>query len=144
MRKANKAVDAVLEQLAPGQGDVLKQELFRQLVEVDVVEELNGAVRNAVGNVKVQLLSLIAGKKEGKYQYTINELQTMFPGTTKHYIGCARKCSKNGKIGIPIEPGKYYRKTLKNYQIDHFLAFIQLGGFVQDVASGTRNVKFLI
>ena len=107
MRKANKAVDAVLEQLAPGQGDVLKQELFRQLVEVDVVEELNGAVRNAVGNVKVQLLSLIAGKKEGKYQYTINELQTMFPGTTKHYIGRARKHAKNRKIGIPIKPGKY-------------------------------------
>ena len=30
---------------------------------------------------------------------------------------------------------------MKNYQIDHFLAFIQLGGFVQDVASRACNVK---
>ena len=140
LRKANKAIDVVLDNIAPGQGNLLKKDLFRQHVEIDIIFELKIAVTSSIGNVKVQLLSIIAGKKNGKYTYTIKELQQMFPGTSKYFIERARKHAENGKIGIPIEPGRYYRKRLKYYRIDHFLYFIQHGGFVQDVASGTRSV----
>ena len=49
----------------------------------------------------------------------------MFPGTSKHYIEMAGKHAAAGKVGVPIEPGKYYRKKLTDNQIDHFLDFIQ-------------------
>ena len=47
------------------------------------------------------------------------------------------------KAGMPIEPGNYSLKKLNNAQINHFLEFLQCGGVVQDVASGTRSVKLL-
>ena len=97
-------------------------------------------MQSAVGNVKIQLISIVAGKVDGKYQYTINQLENMFPGTTKHYIEKARLHACAGKVGMPIEPGVYCRQRLKDYQVDHFLDFMQQGGFVQDVASGTRRV----
>ena len=72
-------------------------------VELNVLDELKVAVSTATGNVKVQLLALVAGKKEGSgsYMYTISELQ-MFPETTKHYIDRARKYAASGKIGNMI------------------------------------------
>ena len=140
IRKGKVAVDAVLEKIAPGQGNVLKQEIFKNNVEIDINEHLKEALTSAVGNVKIQLLSIVAGKDGGKYMYTIQQLQDIFPGTSKHYIEQARKHAANRKIGMPIEAGKYCRKRLADQQINHFLDFIQYGGLVQDVASGTRQV----
>ena len=42
--------------------------------------------------------------------------------------------------GIPIEPGRFFRKKLCDAEINRFLDFIQYSGIIQDVASGTRNV----
>ena len=55
-----------------------------------------------------------------------------------------RKARQHAAItisGAANEPGKYTRKKLKDAQINHFLDFLQHGGVMQDVASGTRTVK---
>ena len=142
VNKAIKAVDAVLENVAPGQGHILKDEIFKRHRILDLTKEIKESVESAVGNVKVQLLSLVAGKNEdGEYHHTINEIMSMFPGVTKHYVERARKHAGAGKTGVPIVPGVYTRKKLTDDQINHFLDFMQYGNLVQDVASGTRNVK---
>ena len=141
VNKATKAIDVVLEQIAPGQGETLKEEIFKKYTELDIPRQIKDAVLSANGNVRIQLLSLVAGaKEEGKYVYTINDLMTMFPGVSKYYVEMARAHAKDGKVGLPITPGKYTRKKLKDSQIHHFLDFLQYSKLVQDVASGTRNV----
>ena len=42
---------------------------------------------------------------------------------------------------MPIEPGHYSRKKLSDAQSYNLLDFLQYGGVMQDVASGTRSVK---
>lgn len=44
-------------------------------------------------------------------------------------------------LGRPLEPGKFSRNKLTSSQINHFLDFLQFGGVIQDVASGTRTVE---
>ena len=141
LRKADKAVDTVLEEIAPGQGSLLKKELLKQNRVIDFNKELKKSIENAVGNVKIQLLSLVAGRDEdGHYHHTTEELLQIFPSATKHYIEMARKHAGKGATGMPIVPAVYTRKKLKDYQIDHFLDFMQFSNLIQDVASGTRTV----
>ena len=141
VRKAMKAIDVVLEEIAPGQSSELKEEIFKKHVELDVPKQIRDAVVNANGNVKIQLLSLVAGRDtEGHYKFTIDEMLQMFPGVTKHYVEMARNHANAEKVGLPITPGKYTRKRLQDSQINHFLDFLQHGNLVQDVASGTRSV----
>ena len=65
----------------------------------------------------------------------------MFQGISSKDAKKARQHAANTTPGAPIEPGKYTRKKLKDAQINHFLDFLQHGGVMQDVASGTRTVK---
>ena len=46
------------------------------------------------------------------------------------------------KAGMVIEPGHYKHQKLKDAQINHFLDFLQYGGVMQGVTSGTRSVKY--
>ena len=81
------------------------------------------------------------GKSEDRYKYSITELMKTFPGVTKCQVEKARKHANLALAGIPIEPGKYHRSRVSEAEINLFLDFIQFGGLVQDVASGTRSVK---
>ena len=127
--------------MAPGQGYILKDEIFKRFTILDMSKEITESDESAVGNVKIQLLSLVAGKNEdGEYQHTIGEVMNMFSGVSKHYEEVARKHAADGKTGMPIVSQKYTRKRLTDNQIKHFLDFVQYSKLVQDVASGTRNV----
>ena len=142
VKKAIKAINVVLEEIAPGQSSALRNEIFKRHVEIDIPKQIKDAVLKANGNVKIQLLSLVSGRnKEGRYNFTIEEIMSMFPGVSKHYVQMARNHVQTEKVGLPIISQKYKRKTLKDSQIHHFLDFIQQSNLVQDVASGTRTVS---
>ena len=120
----------------------LKKSFAETSNESDFTKALQDAVSTASSvNTKVQLLSILCGKYEDNYKFSISQLLEMFPNVTKHQIERARKHASLGLGGIPIEPGKYFRTKVTDDQINHFLDFIQYGGLVQDVASGTRLVK---
>ena len=141
------AIDNVLYTIAPGQIEELKKECFeqedREKEEKDLFSCLSSAIRDAPGrNTKIQLLSVVCKKDvHGSYIYNQNELIQKFQGIILHDIKQARKHASQDKCGMPIEPGEYTRKKLSDAQINHFLDFLQHGGVMQDVASGTRSAK---
>ena len=92
---------------------------------------------------KIQLLSIVCGKDaDDQYAYKQNELVDNTEGITLSDIKKARQHAAKATSGASIEPGKFCRKRLTDAKINHFLDFLQYGGVTQDVASGTRTVKF--
>uniref|UniRef100_A0A7M5XKE1 Uncharacterized protein n=1 Tax=Clytia hemisphaerica TaxID=252671 RepID=A0A7M5XKE1_9CNID len=88
MRTSIMAVDTVLENIAPGQSERLKQEFSGQAAKsfnLLTTQALQDAVTAAnSSNVKVQLLSILCGKDEnGDYKMTIAEMLSMFPSVKK-------------------------------------------------------------
>ena len=109
VKKAIKAINVVLEEIAPGQSCALRNEIFKRHVEIDIPKQIKDAVLKANGNVKIQLLSLVSGKnKEGRYNFTIEEIMSMFPGVSKHYVQMARNHVQTEKVGLPIISQKYW------------------------------------
>ena len=142
VKKSLQAVDNVLDNIAPGQSQFIMATLTEQNNKNDVVDGIREAIQAANGsNNKIQLLSLMCGKSEDRYKYSITELTKIFPGVTKYQVEKARKHADLGLAGIPIEPDKYHRLRVSEAEINLFLDFIQFGGLVQDVPSGTRSVK---
>ena len=141
-----KAIDNTLENIAPGQVEKLKFECFQQdkeeKEENELLPLLCKAISEAPGrNTRIQLLSVVCKKdSDGKYLYSQDELLDKFIGITLYDVKQARKHASN-KAGMPIEPGHYSRKKLSDAQSNNFLDFLQYGGVMQDVASGTRSVK---
>ena len=143
-----KAIDTVLEKIAPGQSRSLKEEYFqlqnKKKEETQLLGCLTQALNEALNrNAKIQLLSIVCGKDAAnQYVYRQNKLVDMFKRITLNDIKKARPHAANATPGVPVEPGKFCRKRLTDAQINHFLDFLQYGGVGQDVASGTRTVSF--
>lgn len=145
IRKSVLAVKEVLNKIAPGQVERLKSACFeRETRQPDFfITTLQSTIAQVSGrNLKRQLLSIVYGKNEDdKYNYTEEELISLFPSVTRHDVAVSRKQASKGLSGIPNEPGKSFKRRLKDSQINQFLAFLQHGGVMQDVASGTRSVR---
>ena len=146
VKKAIKAIDSILKNIAPGQVEKLKVECFQQDKEEKEQNELLSclckAISEAPGNTRIQLLSVVCKKdSDWKYLYSQDELTDKFKFITLYDVNQVRKHASNDKAGIPIEPGHYSRKKLSDAQLNHFLDFLQYGGVMQDVAIGTRSVK---
>ena len=147
VNKAMKAIDTVLEKVAPGQSSSLKEECFQLQIKREEETQLLGCLTQALNeaenkNVKIQLLSIVCGKDEDEqYKYKQNELLEMFEGISLNEIKNARQHAAKATPDTPIEQGKFYRENLTDAQINQFLDFLQYGRVMQDVANGTRKVK---
>ena len=147
VKKAVKAIDTVLEKIAPGQSSSLKEECFQLQNKKKEETQLLGCLTQALNeaprrNAKIQLLSIVCGKDaDNQYVYKQNELVDMFEGTTLNDIKKARQDAAKATPGASVEPGKFCRKRLTDAQINHFLDFLQYSDVMQDVVSGTRTVK---
>ena len=92
IRKSLQAVDTVLDNIAPAQNQFLMATLTEQNNRNDVVDDIREVRQAANGsNNKIQLLSLIRGKSEERYKYSITELMKIFPGVTKYQVEKAYK-----------------------------------------------------
>ena len=147
VNKAMKAIDTILEKIAPGQSSEVKEECFQQQNRKDEESQLLGCLTQALKealnqHAKIQLLSIVCRKDSAdQYIYKQNKLVGMLQGISLNDVKKARQHAANTTPGAPIEPGKYTRKKLKDAQINHFLDFLQHGGVMQDVASVIRTVK---
>ena len=147
IQKPIKAINTVLEDIAPGQLSSLKEKCFQLQKKKKEETQLLGCWTQALNeapnrNAKIQLLSIPCGKDaDDQYVYKQNELVDMFEGITLNDIKKARQHAAKATPGAPVEPGKFCRKRSTDAQINHFLDFLQYGGVMQDVESGTRTVK---
>ena len=87
IRKGLQAVDTGLDNIAPGQSQFIMATLTEQNNKNDVVDDIREAIQAANGsNNKIQLLSLMCGKSEDRYKYSIIEVMKIFPGVTKYQV----------------------------------------------------------
>ena len=135
--KSNQAVKRMLEIIAPGQSETLREACLEKTELTshgDILKCLQAPVtQNHSSNDRVQLASVLCAKDKGnKHIYAhIVELRKLFSDMSKHHIEKARMHAAGGQAGMPIE--KYIKKSLTDAQVNHFLEFLQ--------ASGTRTVK---
>ena len=145
-KKAEQAVDTVLDAIAPGNSSWLLQQVFTKHQSgraVAAASEEDSLVSRLVTlyneaspwYIQQQILSLFAG------DYSKTELQQMVPGLTKFRIDEARKHAFQTKPGQPIEPPTITRTRLDPAKVDHFLDFVSSPSFLQDVAYGTKTLK---
>ena len=144
-KKAEEAVDTVLDAIAPGNSSwLLKQVFTKHLVgrsasadseEDSLVSRLVTLYNDASSwYTQQQILSLFAG------DYTKTELLKLVPGLTK-FRNEARKHWFQTKPGELIEPPNITRSRLDPAKVDHFLDFISSPSFLQDMAYGTKTLK---
>ena len=142
-----KTIDTVLETIAPGQSSSLKEECFQLQNKKKEETQLLGCLTQALNeapnqNVKIQVLSIVCGKDaDDQCVYKQNELVDLFERITLNDIKKARQHAAKATPGAPVEPGKFCQQRLTDAQINHFLDFLQYGGVMQDVASGTKNCQ---
>jgi len=146
-KKAEQAVDTVMEAIAPGNSSWLLRQVFdkfgsRQKVDVVTTGEDTIVFRLVVlyeeassWYTRQQILSIFAG------DYSKTELLQLIPGLTKWRIDEARKHAFQTKPGQPIDVPTLHRSRLDPVKVDHFLDFISSPSFLQDVAYGTKTLK---
>ena len=90
-----KAVDNVLDNIAPGQSQSIMPTLTTQNNKNDVADDIREATKAANGsNNNIQLLSLMCWKSEDSYEYSIIELMKIFPGLpSRECKSCFSWCS---------------------------------------------------
>ena len=145
-KKAEQAVDTVLNAISPENSSWLLQQVFTKYQSGRVVSAASEEDRlvsklvtfyNETSHwyTQQQILSLFA------CDYTKTELLQLVLGLTKFRINEARKHVFQTKPGHPIEPATITRTRLDPSKVDHFLDFISSPSFLQDVAYGTKTLK---
>ena len=128
-KKAEEAVDTVLDATAPGNSSWLLKQVFTKHQigrSASAASEEDSLVSRLVTlynepsswYTQQQILSLFAG------DYTKTELLKLVPGLTKFRIDEARRHAFQTKPGEIIEPPTITRSRLDPAKVDHFLDFI--------------------
>ena len=145
-KKAEEAVDTVLDAIAPGNSSWLLKQVFTKhqtglsvfaaSEEDSLVSRLMTLYNKASSwYTQQQILSLFAS------DYTKTELLELMPGLTKFRIDKARRHAFQNNPGELIQPPTFTRLRLDPTSVDHFLDFISSPSFLQDVAYGTEMLK---
>ena len=111
VKKAIKAIDTVLEKIAPGHLSSLKEECFQLQNKKKEETQLLGCLTQALNeasnrNAKIQLLSIVCDKDaDDQYVYKHRELADMFEGITLNDIKKARQHAAKATPSALVEPG---------------------------------------
>ena len=142
-KKANESIDCLLNVIAPGRSDQLRDLVFgKNPRKEDAYSKENFITKDIVSlyeetsdnNLKNQLLSLIASK------HSKTELQRLIPGLTIYQIDRARLASISIQgLSIPVKH-KHPRQRMKQFKLQHALSFFFDPSFVQTVSYGVREL----
>lgn len=150
VRKAQQAVGAVLEEVAPSQSKDLWNSLVTSLnrqfssdsesedEEVDnvLMKALTECYSNAfTWDTRRQILSIMADK------VSFRSLKKCIPGLTRYRFSTARKHVLLHGRGAPLPESSQTRLFVSPAQIDHFLDFITSPHVIQDLPFGEKTIK---
>lgn len=150
LRKANQAVDAVLEEVAPNQSGQLWKSLVaskssdenpsgneREPVDEVLMEALAECYRNASNwQTRRQILSIMVDKVSFK------TLKKWIPNLTRYQFSEARKhiLVEGGGVALSLQSSQT-RMAVSQTQLDHFLDFITSTHVIQDLPFGQKSIK---
>ena len=143
-RKSLQTCMAALKCLAPGQSNELFEMISSQKgeqntvpTENEIVQKLTTLYQEASSRIaRLEILSIFP------QDYSKSQLKQMIPGITVWRIDEARKHAALYGAGTTIEIPKTHRIRMDPVKVDHFIDFISQPHFLQDVALGTRTIKF--
>ena len=148
--KANQAVDAVLEEVAPNQSGQLWKSLVaskssdenpsgneRKPVDEVLMEALAECYRNASNRqTRRQILSIMADKVSFK------TLKKQIPNLTRYQFREARKHILVEGRGVALSlQSSQTRMAVSQTQLDHFLDFITSTHVIQDLPFEQKSIK---
>ena len=144
-KKAEQAIEGVLESIAPGNAFWLYQQVLQRRTCLQAAE---GIVEDTL------VARLVILYEEAAYWYTRQQILSLFvtnyskterlaliPSLSKWRIDEARKQAFQTKPSQPIDPPRITRCRLDALKVDHFLDFLSSPSFLQDVAYGTRTLE---
>ena len=149
LRKAQQAVGAVLEEVAPKQSEKLWHGLVpslnRQLCsdceseDKDVDNVLMNALTECYSNASTwdtrrQILSIMADK------VTFQTLKKWIPDLTWYRFSTARKHTLLHGRGVPPPQGSQTKSFVSPTKVDHFLDFITSPHVIQDLPFGEKTI----
>ncbi|VDI38611.1 Hypothetical predicted protein [Mytilus galloprovincialis] len=144
-RKADEAISAVLNAIAPGQSSILLARIFKQKADNNqgssdnyYDEMFNSLIKlyNEADNniVKEQLLSIMASKT------TKEQLLNRIPGLTKYRVDKVRMMNFQSIYDQHDQP-PVKRSRMDPVKLEHALSFFFNPAFHQIVSYGTRDIK---
>ncbi len=145
VQKAEEACHLICDVIAPNAGKQLFQEVVNQhQIKTNAgdvgLEALVTAYQNAPSkSLKTQILSIYANSFTAK---ELKEIHKSFENLSDRQIKKARALAKNEGPGVPAEKIPQHRIRVDQSQLDHFLEFTMRPYYYQDVAYGTRTLKF--
>ena len=147
LRKAQQAINAVLDEVAPNQSG----QLWNSLVETknindsesedeDIDNVLLTALTDCYNNANTwdtrrQILSIIADK------VNYRALKKWIPGLTRYRFSAARKHALLHGTGVPVPKSPQTKMFVSPAQVDHFLDFISSPHVIQDLPFGVKTIK---
>jgi len=149
LRKAQQAVGAVLEEVAPKQSGKLWNSLVPSLNQIfstesesedkDVDNVLMKALTECYSNASAwdtrrQILSIMADK------VTFQTLKTWIPDLTRYRFSTARKHTMLHGRGVPLPQASHTKLFVSPTQVDHFLDFITSPHVIQDLPFGEKTI----
>ncbi|XP_013404412.1 uncharacterized protein LOC106169495 [Lingula anatina] len=139
--KSKKIINEVLNVLAPGQGNMLFQDVLNAR-EDDMARNTSTLEVIALGyrlatewGTQRQILSLISD------QYSLVEIRKYIPDLSKYKYTMARKHAQIVGHGQPLMKEVSHREHLSDIQIGHFLDFLMSPAVMSDVPFGQVHLK---
>ena len=142
IRKARQVVIAALEEIAPGNAEILLNKLVvsddvaqtEDEVDLTLVDALAECYKNASHwSTRRQILSIIADK------VSYRTLQSWIPGLTRYRFNIARQHAHMYEGGAEVETRSVPRMYVS--QLEHFLGFITSEGIIQELPFGEQTLK---
>jgi hypothetical protein len=144
-------IKSLLQQYVPGNEEAVWEDLRKcnldgkthnsenhsksdNAIEKQLIEAYNAA---ETSTVQKQILSIFPADK-----YTKHELTELIPGVTISMIDQARKRAIDVGAGASFLPTQLTRQKMDMTKAEHFVEFMLSPAFTQDVAFGTKNLKF--
>ena len=144
IRKARQVVIAALEEIAPGNAEILLSKLVisnvvaltEDEVDLTLVDALEECYKSASHrSTRRQILSIIADK------VIYRTLQSWIPGLTRYRYNVARQHAHMYEGGAEVETRSVPRMYVSASQLDHFLDFITSEHIIQELPFGERTLK---
>ena len=144
IRKARRVVITALEDIAPGNAEIVLNKLVisndvaetEDEVDLTLVDALAECYKNASHwSTRRQILSIIADK------VSYRTLQSWIPGLTRYRFNVARQHAHMYGGGAEVETRSVPRMYVSATQLDHFLDFITSEHIIQELPFGERTLK---
>ncbi|CAC5390139.1 unnamed protein product [Mytilus coruscus] len=144
--KALQCMSAICETICPGEGDSLKDLLFKSVFSAHKPEKSSTLDETALilkdtyntaetWTLRRQILSVLSRN------YSFDMIREMIPDLTKYRFYAAKQHSDEVGCGLPVSRERLTRNKIDIAELEHFIDFIISSDVVKDLPFGMKTMK---